>query len=98
MAGHEERLGQGSAFQNMQSQVPAEAFEPVVPPATASPISEITEVGQSLFTQGEVFITSLFRTWNLYQVAIALGLLLLSLGLRKIFAPRLHEWMRTREA
>ncbi|MEJ6640143.1 MAG: mechanosensitive ion channel [Octadecabacter sp.] len=48
--------------------------------------------------QGEVFITSLFRTWNLYQVAIALGLLLLSLGLRKIFAPRLHEWMRTREA
>lgn len=82
----------------MQSQVPAEAFEPVVPPAPASPISEITEVGQSLFTQGEVFITSLFRTWNLYQVAIALGLLLLSLGLRKIFAPRLHEWMRTREA
>jgi small-conductance mechanosensitive channel len=98
MAGHEERLGQGSAFQNMQSQVPAEAFEHVVPPAPASPISEITEVGQSLFTQGEVFITSLFRTWNLYQVAIALGLLLLSLGLRKIFAPRLHEWMRTREA
>lgn len=98
MAGHEERLGQGSAFQNMQSQVPAEAFEPVRPPAPASPISEITEVGQSLFTQGEVFITSLFRTWNLYQVAIALGLLLLSLGLRKIFAPRLHEWMRTREA
>ena len=98
MTGHEERLGQGSAFQNMQSQVPAEAFEPVVLPATASPISEITEVGQSLFTQGEVFITSLFRTWNLYQVAIALGLLLLSLGLRKIFAPRLHEWMRTREA
>ena len=98
MAGHEERLGQGSAFQNMQSQVPAEAFEPVVLPATASPISEITEVGQSLFTQGEVFVTSLFRTWNLYQVAIALGLLLLSLGLRKIFAPRLHEWMRTREA
>ena len=45
-----------------------------------------------------MFITSLFRTWNLYQVAIALGLLLLSLGLRKIFAPRLHEWMRTREA
>ena len=98
MAGHEERLGQGSAFQNMQSQVPAEAFEPVRPPAPASPISEITEVGQSLFTQGEVFVTSLFRTWNLYQVAIALGLLLLSLGLRKIFAPRLHEWMRTREA
>ena len=98
MAGHEERLGQGSAFQNMQSQVPAEAFERVVPPAPASPISEITEVGQSLFTQGEVFVTSLFRTWNLYQVAIALGLLLLSLGLRKIFAPRLHEWMRTREA
>ena len=98
MAGHEERFGLGSVFQNMQSQVPAEAFEPVIPPAPASPISEITEVGQSLFTQGEVFITSLFRTWNLYQVAIALGLLLLSLGLRKIFAPRLHEWMRTREA
>ncbi|MDB4052817.1 mechanosensitive ion channel [Octadecabacter sp.] len=98
MAGHEERFGQGSAFQNMQSQVPAEAFEPVIPPAPASPVSEITEVGHSLFTQGEVFITSLFRTWNLYQVAIALGLLLLSLGLRKIFAPRLHEWMRTREA
>ncbi len=96
MAGHLEPLGTDDARQDLQSQVPNEAFEPTLPPPSA-PLDEITQVGQSLFTQGEAFIGSLFRTWNLYQVLIALGLLLLSLLFRRQLAPRLHEWMRTRE-
>jgi small-conductance mechanosensitive channel len=96
MAGHEQR-GPDNAISDLQSQVPPEALEAAPPLAPNSAITEITEVGQSLFTQAEVFIGSLFRTWNLYQVVIAIGLLLLSLVLRKLFAPRLHEWMRTRE-
>lgn len=99
MAGHEERLGQGSALQDMQSQVPPEAFLPEAAPAPppSSPITEITEVGQSLFAKGMVFAESLFRPWSLYQLLIALGLFILSLILRRLFAPRLHEWLRTRE-
>lgn len=66
-----------------------------VPPAQT--LDEITAVGQSLFQQAITFAESLFRTWNLYQVAIAVALLLLSVVLRRVFAPRLHEWMRARE-
>lgn len=65
--------------------------------ATSAALSEITQVGQSLFSQAEIFVSSLFRTWNLYQVLIALGILLLSVMIRQLAAPRLHEWMRTRE-
>lgn len=64
--------------------------------APSATLQEITEVSQSLFSQADTFLASLFRTWNLYQVLIALGLLLLSLIIRKLLAPRLHEWMRSR--
>lgn len=97
MAGHDQR-GPDAALEDMRSQVPPEAFEvEPPPPPTDTPIAEITEVGQSLIGQGEAFIASLFRPWNFYQVLIALGVLAVSLVLRKILAPRLHEWMRTRE-
>ena len=66
-----------------------------VPPAEA--LDEILNVGQSLFAQGETFLNSLFRPWNAYQVAIAVGLFIVAHLLRYLFAPRLHSWMRTRE-
>jgi small-conductance mechanosensitive channel len=97
MAGHQDTVGPDNAISDLQSQVPEEAFEPAAAPPADTALGEITEVGQSLFMQAEVFVASLFRTWNLYQVLIALGLLLASLVLRKLLAPRLHEWMRTRE-
>ena len=60
-------------------------------------LTELVEVGQGLISQAENFVASLFRTWNLYQVLIAVGLFLLSLLLKRVLAPKLHEWMRTRE-
>lgn len=97
MAAHEERLEQGNALQNMDSQVPPEAFQAVPVPPPASTISEIAEIGQSLFAQGQAFAESLFRPWSLYQLLIAFGIFVISLVLRRLFASRLHEWLRTRE-
>nr|WP_223877859.1 mechanosensitive ion channel domain-containing protein [Histidinibacterium aquaticum] len=55
------------------------------------------EIGQGLFDQGGVFLNSLMRPWNAYQVVIALTLFLVAHVLNAIVAPRLYEWMRTRE-
>lgn len=68
---------------------------PAVP--SDNPIEDITGVGLSLVEQAEIFVSSMFRTWNLYQIGIALCVMALALIGRKILAPRLHEWMRTRE-
>lgn len=76
-----------------------DAAVPAVP--SDNPIEDITGVGLSLVEQAEIFVSSMFRTWNLYQIGIALCVMALALALaligRKILAPRLHEWMRTRE-
>ncbi|MFN2306421.1 MAG: mechanosensitive ion channel family protein [Paracoccaceae bacterium] len=61
-----------------------------------APLDEIVSVGQSLFQQAETFVGTLWRPWNLYQIAIVVGLFVLAHLLRLVFAPRLHEWMRTR--
>ncbi len=61
-----------------------------------APLDEIVSVGQSLFQQAETFLGTLWRPWNLYQIAIVAGLFILAHLLRLVFAPRLHEWMRTR--
>ena len=98
MAGHNDTIGRESAISDMESQVPEQAFAPEAAPTPPDgSLAEITEVSQSLFTQVEVFISSLFRTWNLYQILIAFGILLLSLVVRKCFAPKLRAWMQTRE-
>ena len=72
-----------------------DAAVPAVP--SDNPIEDITGVGLSLVEQAEIFVSSMFRTWNLYQIGIALCVMALALIGRKILAPRLHEWMRTRE-
>ncbi|WP_093115432.1 mechanosensitive ion channel family protein [Salinihabitans flavidus] len=43
------------------------------------------------------FASSLLRPWNAYQVLIALALLVLAFALSRLFGPRLHQWLRTRE-
>ena len=82
----------------------AEAQAAETPAAEAGPsetaevaIDEILTVGQSLLMQGETFLNSLFRPWNAYQVGIIVGVFILAHVLRWVIAPRLHEWMRTRE-
>ncbi len=62
-----------------------------------APIEDILIVGNTLFQQAETFLNSLFRPWNAYQLGIIVGLFILAHLLRLIFAPRLHEWLRTRE-
>ncbi|MEP5760861.1 MAG: mechanosensitive ion channel domain-containing protein [Litoreibacter sp.] len=47
--------------------------------------------------QSEVFLNSLWRPWNLYQVLAAVGLFTLAYFLRVIFGPRIRRWMATRE-
>ncbi|MBA84699.1 mechanosensitive ion channel family protein [Thalassobius sp. S69A] len=61
------------------------------PPQTSA------ELVIDLLSQAEQFVTGLLRTWNAYQVLIALGLLLLAHLAAKILAPRFQNWMRTRE-
>jgi small-conductance mechanosensitive channel len=58
---------------------------------------EILEVGQGLLVQAETFLTTLWRPWNAYQLGIIIGVFILAHLCRAIFAPRLHEWMRSRE-
>ncbi|QFT64830.1 mechanosensitive ion channel family protein [Roseivivax sp. THAF30] len=60
--------------------------------------AELTGILSSLLTQAELFLLSLLRPWNAYQIGIALGLFLAAhLGARLI-APRIYEWMRGLES
>ena len=62
-----------------------------------APIEEILSVGETLLVQAQTFLETLFRPWNAYQIGILIAVFALSHLLRAIFAPRLHDWMRTRE-
>ncbi|SMY08108.1 mechanosensitive ion channel family protein [Flavimaricola marinus] len=63
----------------------------------AAQASNILQIGKELIGQAEVFLATLLRPWNFYQILIAIGLLALAHILRAVLAPRLHAWMRTRE-
>jgi hypothetical protein len=58
---------------------------------------QIFDAGQSLLGQAEAFIMTMFRTWNLYQLAIAVGLFVVAHLLRVALGPRIRAWMATRE-
>lgn len=70
---------------------------------TLSPNSEtlqfdqIIGVGQALLDQAETFAMTMFQTWNLYQVAISIGLFGVAHLLRIVLGPRIRAWMATRE-
>ncbi len=99
MANHTTQPATEDIATDLSEQVPPQAVPDLadapLPPAT--PLDEIAEVGQSLFAQGLTFMESLIRPWNFYQLLIAVAVFAASLILRRIFAPRLHEWLRTRE-
>ncbi|WP_338549366.1 mechanosensitive ion channel family protein [Roseovarius phycicola] len=73
---------------------PAEVTGAVVETAGTE---EAKEVALDLWSQGVDFLYGLLRPWNAYQIGIAVGLLVLAYCLTKLFGPRLHDWMRTRE-
>lgn len=58
---------------------------------------QIFDAGKTLLGQAEAFIMTMFRTWNLYQVAIAVGLFAVAHLLRVALGPRIRAWMATRE-
>jgi len=73
---------------------PAEATGAVVDTAGTE---EAKDIVIDLWSQGIDFLFGLLRPWNAYQVGIAAGLFILAFVLSRLFGPRLHDWMRTRE-
>lgn len=60
-------------------------------------MQEAQDIALSLWEQATLFIQSLVRPWNAYQVLIVMGVFLVAYLLGKLIAPRLHDWLRTRE-
>ena len=60
-------------------------------------LKKLMGAGQTLFEKADQIVATLFRTWNLYQVAIAVVLFAVAHVLRMIFGPRIREWMASRE-
>lgn len=72
-------------------------MEPQTPPALTDQLAGLPDLAQGLLMRLETFLLSLMREWNLYQLALLLTIFLIATALRVVFAPRLHEWMRSRE-
>ncbi|SHF38350.1 Mechanosensitive ion channel [Litoreibacter ascidiaceicola] len=68
-----------------------------VPELATQPVTDLVDLGQSLYVQAEMFLTSMLRPWNAYQLAIALGLWALAHILRALLGPPIRNWMGTRE-
>jgi small-conductance mechanosensitive channel len=72
-------------------------MEPEETPGLAEQAADIAEIGEGLIGQAQVFLESLLRPWNAYQIGIALGVFLLAYLVGKPLQHRLHEWLRARE-
>ena len=55
------------------------------------------DIALDLWAQAEIFLRSLMRPWNAYQVVIAAGLFILAHLLNRLLGPRVRDWMRRRE-
>lgn len=87
-----------TALESVAESAASEAAEAATAtPGATNGAAEATEVAFSLVDQVQSFVTGLFRPWNAYQVAIALGLIAAAYLLARFFAPRMHAWMRRRE-
>ena len=61
------------------------------------PLEEALSIGNDLLIEGQAFVESMFRTWNLYQILIAIGLFVVAHILRAALGPRIRAWMAARE-
>ncbi|MHA6324533.1 mechanosensitive ion channel family protein [Roseivivax sp. CAU 1753] len=59
--------------------------------------AEVLALLTRLLTEAQLFVEGLLRPWNVYQLIIAVGLFVVAHLLNRVFAPRIYEWMRTRE-
>ena len=55
------------------------------------------ELAVDLWAQTLDFLVALMRPWIAYQIVYAAALVLVASLLANLLAPRMHEWMRTRE-
>ena len=62
-----------------------------------APFQDILNVGHSVYSQIEIFLNSLLRPWNFYQIVIALALFAVAHLLKAILGPRIRVWMAKRE-
>lgn len=58
----------------------------------------VIDTAQGLLSQGETFLRSLILPSRLWQIGILSCLMAMAFGVNLVLAPRLYEWMRTREA
>ena len=72
-----------------------DAAEPSI--AAQAPLDEVISIGNDLFLLGQTFVDSMFRTWNLYQILIALGVFAVAHILRAVLGPRIRAWMGSRD-
>lgn len=66
-------------------------------PDLADQAAEIAQIGLGLWAQILGFLQGLLRPWSAYQLLMIFGVLIIAHILAKLIAPKLHEWMRTRE-
>ncbi|WP_204113140.1 mechanosensitive ion channel family protein [Shimia biformata] len=71
--------------------------EEVAAAATETVQQNPQEIAIGVWGQAQAFALDLLRPWNAYQVAIALGLLAISLLIARLVKPRFYEWLRERE-
>ncbi len=69
----------------------------VAPAAPDAAIDEVLSISNDLLSQGQILLEALFRTWNLYQILIAVGVFVVAHVLRAILGPRIRAWMGSRE-
>lgn len=60
-------------------------------------LDEVLSISSDLVMQAQVFIETLFHTWNLYQILIALAVFAVAHSLRAVLGPRIRGWMASRE-
>jgi small-conductance mechanosensitive channel len=75
----------------------AEAAAAEAAPEVGLQLEEAVDIGNRLLAQGQDLVENLLRPWNLYQLSIAVGLLLAAHLLRSLFGPRIRAWMASRE-
>ncbi|WP_204353923.1 mechanosensitive ion channel domain-containing protein [Yoonia maritima] len=60
-------------------------------------LEQVLSIGNELFDYMSKFADTFIRTWNIYQIGIAIGLFVLAHILRTTLGPRIRAWMAARE-
>ena len=66
-------------------------------PSPEEAIEEVLSISSDLLSQGQSLVEMLFRTWNLYQLLIAIGIFVAAHLLRAVLGPRIRAWMAARD-